>query len=192
MPIAALQRFNAYRANPDPRTAAANTLALVLAYNGPCYPLYLYFLVGRAFWPSLIPLWAAPLFALVPFVARRNPLAGRVMLILLSTLNTVIYVLLFGARAELQLFLLPCIALGLFFSHRERLLAWALAAVPLALFVWLRHYQGAPIRPFSDAQYRAMATLSEVSVATLTWFMMVLFGGMVTQALNQAARPQQA
>jgi hypothetical protein len=173
MPIAALQRFNAYRANPDPRTAAANTLALVLAYNGPCYPLYLYFLVGRAFWPSLIPLWAAPLF-------------------LLSTLNTVIYVLLFGARAELQLFLLPCIALGLFFSHRERLLAWALAAVPLALFVWLRHYQGAPIRPFSDAQYRAMATLSEVSVATLTWFMMVLFGGMVTQALNQAARPQQA
>jgi hypothetical protein len=185
------QRFNAYRAHPDPRTASANTLALVLAYNGPCYPLYLYWLIGPAFWPSLISLWAVPLYALVPMLSRRNSLAGRVVLMAVSTLNTVSYVLLFGARAELQLFLLPCIALGLLFSHAERRLAWALAAVPLALFVWLRHYHGAPIRPFSDSQYHAMATLTEVSVATLTWFLTVLFGAMASKT-ERAPLAQQA
>ncbi len=189
---AILHRLNAYRANPDPRAAAANTLALLLASNGPTYPLYVYLLVGRGFWPALIELWTFPLLILVPWVARRQSLAGRVLLVAVSTLNTMIFVLLFGPRAELQLFLLPCIALGLFFHHRERYLAMALSGIALGLFVWLRTYHGTPLKTFSDAQYTALAAMNEISVACLTWFLMVLFAGMMTEALDKSRAPQQA
>ena len=164
--------FLAYRANPDPPAASANTLALVLAYNGPAFPLYLYLLAGNAYRLSLLELWSVPAFALVPYVARRHSLVGRLMLAALSTLNTVIFVLLYGARAELQMFLLPCILLGLLFP-RERLLAWAVAGVPLLAFVLLRHHLHGVGR-FTDAQYAAMAGLNEVSAATLVWFMAVI------------------
>jgi hypothetical protein len=190
--IAVLSRLNAYRANPDPRAAAANTLALLLASNGPTYPFYVYLLVGRGFWPALIELWTFPLLILVPWLARRNSLAGRVLLVACSTLNTMIFVLLFGPRAELQLFLLPCIALGLFFHHRERYLAMALSGIALGLFVWLRAYHGMPLKTFTDAQYASLATMNEISVASLSWFMMVLFGGMMTDELNRARSPLQA
>lgn len=173
-----LARFNEYRANPDPRARAANTLALLLASNAPTYPIYLYFLVGWAAWPSLIPLVGAPVFAAVPAAMRRSRLGGTVLLVAVSTVNTALYALLFGAAADLQLFFLPCISLGLFFHHRERWLAWALAGLPLVLFILLRGHEHG-IRPYDAAQYARMRTLSEWSVATLTWFMMVTFGGMM-------------
>jgi hypothetical protein len=184
---AMLARLNAYRDNPDPRAAAANTLALLLASNGPTYPIYVYLLVGPRFWPVLVELWTFPLLILVPWLARRNSLAGRVALVVLSTLNTTIFVLLLGPRAGLQLFFLPCIALGVFFHHRERYLAMALAGIPLILFVWLRHYHGVPLRVYTPAQYESLRTMNEISVACLTWFLMVLFSGMTT-ALADAAR----
>jgi hypothetical protein len=183
MTIPGLARFNAYRAHPDPFTASANTFALVLAGDGPFYPLYLYFLIGRGFWPSLIALWVVPVYALIPWLARRHSLAARMVLMVASIANTTLYTVLFGAGARLQLFLLPCIALGLFFHHRERYLAWALGGIALGMFMWLRMAGFAPIRPFSAADYRAMATLTSLSVATLSWFLLVLFGSMIHAAL---------
>lgn len=182
MPVALLARFNAYRAHPDPHMQAANTFALVLASDGPLYPLYLWFLIGRGFWPSLLPLWVVPVYGLLPLFARRRPQAARVLLVVASIANITLYTLLFGAPAEFQLFLLPCITLSLFFHRRERLLAWALGGVALGLFVALRHDPFGGVCRYSGADYHAIAGLSEVTVATLSWFLMALFGAMFHDA----------
>jgi hypothetical protein len=170
-----LRHYNAYRAHPDPRMAAGNTLALALASNGPLYPIYLFLLDGWGFWPSLIPMVSVPVFALVPAIARRHTLAGRVVMLGVSTFNSVLYALLFGVRSELQLFLLPCMTLGLLFPYRQRWLGWTLALLPLAAFLWLLARAGGPVHPYTDAQFHSMALLSEASLGTLSWFMMLLF-----------------
>lgn len=176
-----IARLAAYRANPDPRAQAANTLALLLASNGPVYPIYLWFVVGSAAWPSLIPMVGVPVFAAVPAMMRRSRLGGTLLLLAIADFNTGLYSWLFGAPAGLYLFLLPCIALGLFFPYRQRWLAWGASAVPLGLFVLLsRHMQG--LLQYSAVQYAHLFTLSSYSVATLTWFMMVTFCTMTREA----------
>ena len=64
---------------------------------------------------------------------------------------------------------------------------YALAGLPLLLFVALRHAAIHPLVALTDRQYAAMRSLDDVSVATLTWFMMAMFGTM-TSALARTDR----
>src|ERR1700733_682382 len=100
-----LKRLQAYKDNPDPLAGLANTVALVVAGNQPFYPLYLHAIVGRAAWPAWITLITMPLFAAVPAVARRRPLAGRAMLPVIGTANGILAAKLIGIDPGVNSFL---------------------------------------------------------------------------------------
>jgi hypothetical protein len=70
-----------YAAHPDPLTSAANFVALVVAGNGPFYPVYVMALIGwdrAGAWLSML---ASPLFFAVPAISRLSPRAGRAALL---------------------------------------------------------------------------------------------------------------
>jgi len=106
MKILALCRT--YPAHPDPATAAANLIALVVALNGPFYPLYVIGVIGWSGLPTFATMLASPLFFAVPWVSRRNSLAGRVALPLIGTANSMWCAKLLGIASGVQLFCIHC------------------------------------------------------------------------------------
>lgn len=84
-----LARCRAYAGHPDPAAAATNVVALVVALNGPFYPLYIIGLIGWAGVSTFATMLSSPLFFAVPWLSRRSSLAGRVALPLIGTINTV-------------------------------------------------------------------------------------------------------
>jgi hypothetical protein len=65
----------------DRLTEACNKAALQLVGNTPFYPVYLWFILGPAGWPSLLlSALSLPFFAATIWVARCNGLIGRAWL----------------------------------------------------------------------------------------------------------------
>ena len=77
----AWRALGAYLASDDPLVAASNTIAFLLACNLPLYPLTLWLVTGEHAMVTFLAALNAPVFLAVPFVSRRHPLAGRVLLI---------------------------------------------------------------------------------------------------------------
>jgi hypothetical protein len=160
--------FQTYKANLDPKAALANTIALVVAGNQPFYPLYLHAIVGRSAWPAWITLLTMPLFAAVPAIARRNPLAGRAMLPTIGTANGILAVKLIGIDTGVELFLLPCVLLAaILFRPGERLVMLAVLSFPFAAYFLLDQFVGAPIATYSTSEYRSIIAMHAFSVASL-------------------------
>lgn len=163
-----LKAFRDYKGNADPLAALANTVALVVAGNQPFYPLYLHYIVGRSAWPIWITLITTPLFALVPAVARRNPLAGRAMLPVVGTLNGVLAVKLIGTETGVELFLLPCVLLAtILLRPSERLAMLLVVALPFAAYFLADPFVGAPLATYSAGEYRSIVSMNAFSVASL-------------------------
>lgn len=185
------KRLRDYVGNPDPLAEAANTVAMVIACNQPFYPFYLYFAVGGASWPSWLTLLSTPFFVAVPVVARRSSLAGRTMLALLSIAATMLAVKALGAASYVQLFLLPCVALGaLLFRPGERavmalvFLSAILAYLSLAnpfLDVGL----GVGIATLSPGDEGAIAAVNAMSVVCLTAVIGIVFYPLLTKGSRQ-------
>ena len=161
-------RLSAYRDNADPLAVLSNTVALVIAGNQPFYPLYLYAIVGQAAWPAWLTLLTMPLFAAIPAVARRNPLAGRLMLVVVGVANGVLAVKLIGLNTAVELFLLPCVLLStiLFRADEKRAMAAAIAC-PFAAYFILDPVVGSPLATYSAAEYRSIINMHAFSVASL-------------------------
>lgn len=161
-------RLSAYKDNPDPLAVLSNTVALVIAGNQPFYPLYLHAIVGTAAWPAWLTLLTMPLFAAVPAVARRHPLAGRMMLPIIGTANGVLAVKLIGVATAVELFLLPCVLLAtLLFRPTEKLAMAIVVVVPFTAYFVLDPAVGRPLALFSDAEYRSIIGMHAFSVASL-------------------------
>jgi len=163
-----LDRQRAYAAHPDPATAAANLIALVVAWNGPLYPIYAILLIGRAGLPSLGTMAASPFFFAIPWLARRSAIAGRAALPLIGTLDAIWCAKLFGTAAGMELFLLPCIVLAaLLFRPRERRLGLLIIALAIAPVLVPAASYGIPIFPLSPGQASHLTSLNLVSVVML-------------------------
>ena len=164
----------------DPLTNTAGVVALVVAANQPFYPLFLHAVVGGPAWPAWLTLLSTPFFAAVPSVARRHFLAGRALLPLVGTANTVLSVKLFGVESAAQLFLLPCVLLGsiLFRPGERAIMAMVLSIIFLA-YVSLGENLGSALNVFSAAEYKSMVALHAVSVAALTAFIGLLFSSIL-------------
>jgi len=165
-------------AHADKLTEASNTIALVLASNTPFYPLYLYFILGRAGLPWLLFAGASfPFFCLTLWIARRNGVYGRVWLSLAATLNSVYVTWLLGEASATALFLIPCISLAvLSFRRTERWPMAICAALPFILFYFLQgHFPPAPAT-YSTANYHSLLILNEVSVASISAVLAYVFG----------------
>jgi hypothetical protein len=160
-----------YVAHPDPATAAANLVALVVAGNGPFYPLYALALIGwdqSGVWLTML---ASPLFALVPALSHRWSCAGRASLPLIGIVNTVWCSALLGSASEVGLFLLPCIVLAaLLFRDDERWVLWLVVVLAVAALVWLTELPLVGLMHLTESQAAALARLDAISVATLSGF----------------------
>lgn len=161
-----------YAAHPDARVATGNMIALVIAANGPFYPLYGFGLIGWAAWPLLVTMAASPAFAAMPWVARRAPRTGCILLSLLATLNTVWCMKLLGTETGVDLFLLPCVVLAaLLFPRGQRWLLLPLLALPAAAFVLAGPLLGPALLSFTPGDAARLVALNRGSVGVLTGFL---------------------
>jgi hypothetical protein len=171
-----------YISHPDPLVAAGNLIAVVIVWNQPFYPLYLYLLVGKDIAVSAFTFVSTPFFFAVPLVARRHPLAGRVLLPATGIVNTVFCTKVFGEAAGVELFLAPCIMIAaMLFRRSERLVMLALVGLGLAAYLGLHGRYGAPFHLFSAEEYRAFLGLNAVSVGTLIAFVGLTFSNALAE-----------
>ncbi len=173
-------RLGAFAANDDPLVAAGNKVALVLAGNGPFYPVYVIALAGSDGMPWLLmTLLAFPVFLMVPAIARRHPLLGRITLSLAGTIHTVLCTWVLGEKSGTELFLIPCIALAsLLFGAGERIWMLLMAAPPFAAYLLLHGNFGAPPYLYGDDAYAALFSMNAISVGTLSIFFGIVFSGL--------------
>jgi hypothetical protein len=161
-----------YAAHPDPATAAANLVALVVAGNGPFYPLYVVALIGDVHVGLWLTMLASPFFFAVPAISRRDSCAGRAALPLIGTVNTIWCAALLGGASEVGLFLLPCATLAaLLFRSNERPLALLLVGLAVAALILLIELSPVGLLGLGLDQMAVLARLNTISVATLTGFL---------------------
>jgi hypothetical protein len=165
--------LRAYIASEDPHVSAANTVAMVLAWNQPYYPLYLWWIVGKDAWVGIPDAFSGILFFAIPAIARRSPLLGRASLIVLATANVAFCSAILGEAAGIQLLYLPCGMLAaILFSWRERVVMLVMTALPLAAWLLTRTRLDIPPVRFSPQANASLLTLNAVSAGLL----MVFFG----------------
>lgn len=178
--LALWQRIGRYRENADPLAAAANLVSLVLAWNTPFYPLYLWWIAGPSIFPAaLLTLCSTPFWACIPALARRNSLAGRAALPLVGMANIVFCTKLLGEAAGAEMMYAPCILLACVLSRsRERWLMLPLAALPIVLFFALHGHYGPPLHACTPAQSAAILRLNAGSLGTLSLFLGLIFSNL--------------
>ncbi len=177
----------AYTRHPDPRVAAANVVAMLVASNQPFYPLYLFWLVSPDITPAWFTFLSTPFFLAVPAVARWNGIAGRALLPLAGIGNTVLSAWLFGAASAVEIFLVPSGVLALLlFRPRERLAGLLLTAMAFGAFLLLHDAYGPPIAIYDAAEYTALARLNIISASALTAFVVLLFSNLLAQVERSA------
>jgi hypothetical protein len=169
-----------YIAAGDPRVAAANFVALVLAWNTPFYPLYLIGAAGSAMRTAAwLTLCSFPVFLAVPVITQRDALLGRLLLVIAGIANTLFCTWLLGEASGTQLFLLPCITLAaLVFRRTEPLALFSFLALPILAGAALNGRY--PISPFACAGDACghILWLNAISVAVLLAFLGTLATGM--------------
>jgi hypothetical protein len=170
----------AYMANPDPRVASCNTIALLVASNQPFYPLYVYFWVSRHIAPTLLTFLSTPFFLAVPAISRRSPVFGRALLPLTGLANVLASAKAFGAASGVAIFIVPCALIAAaFFRPSERILAFALLALALATFLGIDSYASDPIHIYSQTEYAAFARLNALSATALVTLLGLMLSGLV-------------
>jgi hypothetical protein len=170
--------LRAYATHPDPATAAACFVAVVLASNGPFYPLYVVALVGWARGHvAFLTMSATPFFLAVPLLARRAPAVGRGVLWLVGTINTVWCMKLLGPASGVGVFLLPCIALAVLLPAGWARLAGA--AAPLLPLLTPNEWLGRPIMALTSGQNAHLAHLNSFSAACLMGLLALRLGRLV-------------
>ena len=152
----------------DGLTSASVTTAWVIVGNKPLYPVYVWWLAGADWKPSLWTLAAWPLFAALPFFAG----IARVGLALVGTLDTALATVIFGEGCGVEAFFAPCAALAaLSFRTSEAWTARVLTAAVFVVFAALRYAAPAGLFPLSPT----LLNLNLLSAASLTAFIGLRF-----------------
>ena len=177
--------YRSYTAHDDPHVSAGNTIAMVLAWNQPYFPLYLWWIVGRDAWVGIPDAFSGVLFFAVPAIARRSGILGRIALVVLSVANVVFCSMMLGEAAGVQLLFLPCGMLAaMLFSWRERFVMLAMTALPLVVWLLTRGRLDIPPIRFPAEAYASLFTLNAVSAGSL----MVFFGWLLAGINREASR----
>lgn len=183
-PMAALRD---YVDHPDPRVASANFIALLVASNQPFYPLYFWWLVSDTIWPTYYTFLSTPFFLAVPWLSRRNSIAGRALLPLAGIGNTILCAKLFGVQSAVEIFLIPCAVLALLiYRPHERLVSFALAGIAFFAYFLLSGRYGSPAHLYSVAEVAALVRLNVVSAGMLTACAALIFSNLLANAETSA------
>jgi hypothetical protein len=179
--LAALHRYGNH---PDPTTAMANTVAMVVGANGPFYPWYGGWLLPAPGLVSLLTMFATPFFLSVPWVSRRNSLAGRIALVVVGLANTVWCTALLGPATGVGLFVLPCLMLaGLVWAQRAALLV--LLGLGLAAQQVVLRWPWPALSGLAPERQAALYVLNASSVGMLLGFLAIVSAGQVRQHLRR-------
>lgn len=168
-----------YAAHSDPVAAAGNRLAIVIGWNTPTYPLWLWLAAGSAAFPAgWFTLCAMPVFVAIPAVARRRPRWGRAMPSLVGSLNTGFCTLLLGEGSGTALFAIPCAVLAALMCRQGELrarLALAGLAILMPLLPWGEGLAALPPQPLAAVQ-----SMNLVSVLCLGGFLALLLAPLLS------------
>ncbi|MDO6966638.1 hypothetical protein [Rhizobium alvei] len=171
----------------DPLTRATVTIAWVILLNKPFYPLYVWYLTGDGLFASLGTLLGTPFFLAIPFLARHSPLAARIALPVVGTLDTLFETKLFGSASGTDLYFAACIML-VALSFRAHELWWqrGLTAFVFLVFVVSRYGIGAPLHVWSSEDLATLLNLNTFAVASLLAFIALNHAGLERDAERPA------
>lgn len=115
---------------------ASNWAALTAGSHLPFWPLYVWWAVGiQAFPTALLTVSLTPVFLAIPWLSRRSGLLGRMTMLMVGILNTLLTTWVLGVNSGTELFLAPCAALAaISFRRSER---WI-----LLILAYLRWWSG--------------------------------------------------
>jgi hypothetical protein len=120
---------------------------------------------------------SAPCFLAVPFVVRWNSLVGRVMLVVVGSVDTFISVKVYGPPAGNELYLGPCLLLAtMMFRRHEQWISLGLTGLILGGFFALHGRYGGSYLAWSAKDYATMMELNIFYVAMLTAFIGLTLG----------------
>jgi hypothetical protein len=166
------------RAPIDSLTAASVTIAWVIIANKPFYPAYVWYLTGDGVAMALWTMISVPFFLLVPYFARSAPLAARLALPIVGTLDTLFETKLFGEGSGTLLFLAPCIMLvALSFRIGEAWHQRMLAALFFVVFAASFGRLEPAMHVWDAADLASLFALNAFAVASLTAFIAIKYAG---------------
>jgi len=170
--------MKAQRALLDPLT-----VAWVICFNKPFYPVYIWYLVGDGVVASLGSLLSAPVFLAIPFMARHSPIIARISLPIVGAFDTLFETRLFGQSSGTELFFGACIMLAaVSFRTEEKWIQRGVAALVFAVFLLSRHTGGPPLHDWSDADLTVLLDLNIFAVACLMALIAMRYAGVATSA----------
>jgi len=172
----------AYTANDDPVAALANLVAMVIAWNGPLYPVWIMAFIGWDGWPSVFTVFAAPFFFAVPWLMRRSTGLGRFAIPVLGTANCLWSTKLIGAETGVGLFLIPSLLMaGLLYRRRELWLLLPALALPFAAHFLPPSALGPTLFPLDAAEGATLTGLNLASVMALTFLLAWQLSGLLAR-----------
>lgn len=166
------------RPGPDALTAASITIAWVVALNKPFYPLYVWWLTGDGVASSPTAVLAAPFFAAVALLGRKNPLLVRLGVPLIGIVDTVLAGMFMGQSTGTELYFAACLMLiALNFREDEKWLQRGMAVFAFAAFVLFHGRFELADASWSAEDVQSLLTLNAFSVASLMTFIALRYAG---------------
>ncbi len=161
----------------DARAAACVSTAWLLLANKPVYPLYIWALIGAdAASRSIATLALAPLYAGLPFLARRSKLGARIGLPLVGLADTLYATKLMGPGAGTEVFFAACLLLAIVgFRPGEAAIARALVILVFVAFVALHGRYGPPLQVWTPEEAARLSLLNLYGAASLLAFIGLRF-----------------
>lgn len=162
----------------DPLTQATVTVTWVIVLNKPFYPLYVWWFVGSGVQASMGTLISMPFFLFVLYLARDWPMAARIGLPLVGTLDTLFETKLFGYGSGTELFLMPCIMLAaLSFHPQEKWWQRGVAAGIFLVFLATNDRLGSALYIWPPSELATLLSINVFAVASLTAFIGIRYAG---------------
>ena len=125
---------------------------------------------------SLATIATAPLYALIPALAKRSAWGARLALPLVGLADTLYSTKLMGPPAGTELFLFPCALLAIVgFSAGEAIASRTLVIVIYCASLALHGRYGAPLQDWASEDLGRLFALNAFSAASLTAFIGLRF-----------------
>ena len=141
-------------------------------------PVTIWWVVGGGIEASLTTLITAPLYATVPFLARRAPLLARAATPTIGLADTLLATKVFGRGSGTELFLFACGLLAAL-SFRPQEVWWARGLIGLifAAFIAMRLSGDSALHPLPPDQLGRLLDVNIFSAASLFAFIGLRFAG---------------
>ncbi|MGL4812744.1 MAG: hypothetical protein ACRCXM_13295 [Beijerinckiaceae bacterium] len=157
-------------------TQAARTLAWLIVFNKPFYPLYLYWFIDLPLgqtWPTLLTM---PLFAALPVLSLRSASWLRFGIPVLGLLDTIMTEKLFGSGSGVIMFVVPCLLILAYVSHAaEMFFILAFSAASFVTVTVLHGRMGPALVTLTSEQIATLYSINLYSVAALCFFIVWRF-----------------